>query len=216
MTTIKSIDRIRNFIDEYQKIEPLSTGHEVVNYSGELFNVDGSTGDPEEVEGHEGSSWKNLLINAAELSSSSCYVTNEEPPSGTSHPNFSVGGHMTPNSDGIVPVGGETYLMPLCKWHNHPARNGKRFQHTESRMILLKGYMQGELAVTFDMRRKGVSNAPYGLLYVDSIDGTWKHKFLTKSDLLGPNTLNLAPYVLFENTKSKEKAPVVKEVNLPG
>ena len=86
------------------------------------------------------------------------------PPGGTTHPGFSVGGHVTPNADGNVPTGGDCYLMPLCSWHNSTARDGQVFQHTQTQMLELSGYMQGEPAATFLARMPG--EAPLSLVFL--------------------------------------------------
>jgi len=59
---------------------------------------------------------------------------------------------MTTNINGIVTTGGVSYLMPLCKWHNHPARNDKAFEHDRTEMLLLRGFMQSDTALTFKWR----------------------------------------------------------------
>ena len=84
---------------------------------------------------------------------------------------------MTTNADGSVPVGGECYLMPLCSWHNHYTRTD-RFEHSETRMLKLTGYMESEIFATFSLRLP--SPQPFALLYFDTVDGTWKHKNISK------------------------------------
>lgn len=133
---------LSNFLDQWGQVELFSTGSQLVNYSGVLYNVDGSSDDP----GINGESWKGLLISNG--INSPCNVANDTP-DGNSHPNFSVGGHMTPNSDGRVEVGADTYLMPLCSWHNSKARDSIPFKLSRTLMLKLSGFMQGELAATF-------------------------------------------------------------------
>lgn len=155
-----------------------STGASVVNISGTLYNVDGSTPDPKRVPGYKDKSWKDLLIAKGIPSGSPCYITNAVP-AGTSHPEFSVGGHMTPSSDGNVSVGGSCYLMPECQWHNNKARDGIAFYHSETAMLQLTGYMQGELGATFQIRLP--CSEAFGLLY--NLEGDWQHQnFATKAD----------------------------------
>ena len=67
-----------------------STSFEVINYSGVLYNVSGSTGDPLAINGY--SSWKNLLVEGAGLANANCYVSSVAVPTDTSHDDFSVGG----------------------------------------------------------------------------------------------------------------------------
>jgi hypothetical protein len=137
----------------------LSTDWEVTDFAEDLYNVSGSTHDPE-----IGGNWLDLLRDARILDP--CYVTfplPEEP--GTSHPDKLVGGHMTTDPQGYVPIGGVSYLMPLCKWHNHIARNGIAFQHEKTRLLRLFGYMQGEPKATFMARAPGP--AVFRLVAVD-------------------------------------------------
>lgn len=123
-----------------------STGYTEVEYTGILYNVSGSSGDP-----HLGGSWKQLLESKG--IGGDCYVT-APVPSGqaTSHPQFSVGGHMTPDPHGNVGSGGICYLMPLCHWHNSTARDRTAFQHQQTRMLRLSGYLKGEFFGSFIAR----------------------------------------------------------------
>lgn len=155
-----------------------STGAVTVNFSGGLYNVKGSTPDPKKVPNHEGVAWKQLLIDYGISAANPCYVTN--PGAEGSHPDFSVGGHMTTSYDGNVPTGGSCYLMPLCYWHNSKSRDEVLFYHVRTAMLLLTGYMQGELAATFHLRLP--CSEPFGLLY--NIDGGWRHhNFATKEQV---------------------------------
>lgn len=141
---------LKDFATRYRHIELLSTGYEAVNYGGILYNVSGSSPDPK----IDGLAWRKLLISKG--IDGDCYVTEPLPDEdGTSHPGFDVGGHMTPNSDGHVPRGGISYLMPLCKWHNSTSRDGVPFEHDETEMLKLTGYMEGDLALTFAARLPG-------------------------------------------------------------
>ncbi|NOR62183.1 MAG: hypothetical protein GQ535_06790 [Rhodobacteraceae bacterium] len=193
-----------------------STGATTVNYSGTLYNVKGSTSDPY----IGGTKWKPLLIHYG--INSACYVTSPLPTkTGTSHPGFDVGGHMTPNTDGDVAIGGSCYLMPLCKWHNNTARDDTAFSHTNTLMLLLTGYMQGELAVSFMARLP--SNEPFSLAY--SSDGHWQHKNLSepeateiKTSGVSSNLLNckLEHYVLLErNVQGDQTTYEVRSSHLP-
>ena len=151
---------LKNFATRYRGIGLFSTGSRVVNYEGDLYNVKGSTDDPD-IDGH---SWKQLLIRSG--IDGDCYVTAPPPDRArTSHPGFNVGGHMTPNADGHVANGGICYLMPLCKWHNSTRRDGTPFEHEETEMLQLSGYMEGDIAVTFTARLPG--DASYRLVSVE-------------------------------------------------
>lgn len=158
---ILHLNRVKDFVATMKSKRMLSTGATVVHYSGVLYNVQGSTHDPKEVPGHEGLSWKSLLkINGIE---GNCYVS--EPRGEGSHPDFSVGGHMTPNQDGSV-SNGITFLMPLCYWHNSTSRDGIPFTLSENKMLRLTGYNLGELEATFKMRLP--NSKPYSVLYYNN------------------------------------------------
>lgn len=155
-----------------------STGATVVNISGTLYNVEGSTPDPKKVPGYKDKTWKDLLIGNGIPANSSCYITNAVP-AGTTHPYFSVGGHMTPSSDGKVPTGGSCYLMPECQWHNNKARDRTAFYHSETAMLQLTGYMLGELAATFQLRLP--CSEAFGLIY--NLEGDWRQQnFTSRAD----------------------------------
>jgi hypothetical protein len=151
---------LRDFAIRYHDIELLSTGFKVIDYAGVLYNVEGSTDDPD----IDGNNWKKLLIRNG--IDGDCYVTDPLPDrEGTSHPGFNVGGHMTPNADGHVPIGGNCYLMPLCKWHNSTSKDGTPFKHTKTKMLKLSGYMEGDIAITFAARMPG--DATYRLVSME-------------------------------------------------
>ena len=140
---------LSEFYTRHRDTELFSTGLRVVDYAGFLYNIEGSSPDPR----IDRLMWKQLLIrNGIE---EDCYVTDPLPDGETSHADFSVGGHMTPSDIGHVEPGGICYLMPLCHWHNNPARNRTPFEHTATRMLELSGYMEGDLAATFEARRPG-------------------------------------------------------------
>lgn len=143
MNQAQEIDQVRQFIQRYATVGFYSTGANLVDFSDDLYNVQGSTKDPKGVPDHEGVTWKNLLIRLGDLADASCYVTNATPDEGSSHPSFAVGGHMTPDSTGTVPVGDVSYLMPLCKWHNSTSRDGVAFEHTETKMLRTDGVYGG-------------------------------------------------------------------------
>lgn len=166
-------DRLADFVERYKTVKLLSTGAEVVEYHGKLYNITGSSDDPEIA----GASWKRLLIDHG--IDGDCFVKVTERQG--SHPQFNVGGHMTPNSDGKVEYGSECYLMPLCKWHNSTSRNGHAFELTQSRILKLYGYMQGELSLTFMARMP--SAAPFSLIY--ETNGAWHTRPVTDAEAGG-------------------------------
>jgi hypothetical protein len=140
---------LKAFFEQYDGLGLFSTSAKVVYFVDPLYNVSGSTRDPK----IGGQAWKQLLIDNG--INGDCYATTPQPGEGTSHSQFNVGGHMTPNEDGSVRVGGVCYLMPLCYWHNSPGRNGEAFEHTATKMLKLFGYKEGEPAATFLARMPG-------------------------------------------------------------
>lgn len=183
MQPIAGLKGVQNFIREAERSERLySTGANVVFISDDLYNVTGSTLDPPEVAGYLSAAWKQLLIGELGLSENDhCYVTNVTPPAGTSHPSFSVGGHMTTNPEGNVEPGEICYLMPLCYWHNSTARDGKRFEHSETKMLRLVGYMQGEILESFVTRLPAPER--FTMLYFEHQANQWKHQNLSVAEL---------------------------------
>lgn len=186
------LQKIMKFVERARENGIESTGATTVNYTGGLYNVDGSSGDPKKVPGYLGKSWKDLLI--AKGINGNCYVTNANPQPGTSHPGFDVGGHMTINASGEV-LDQTCYLMPLCSWHNNKARDGVLFTHKNTAMLHLSGYNQAELAVTFMLRLP--SNEPFAFLY-DTGEG-W-----TYEDLPDAHANNLTAEVLPRIGKGRE------------
>lgn len=174
MTTTNETDKVRAFITRYNGIRILSTGAQLVDFTGVLYNVTGSTDDPRRVDGHTGVSWKKLLNKYENFSEASCYVTSPLPAITSTHPDFLVGGHMTTNSSGVVELGGVTYLMPLCKWHNSTSQNGVAFEHLETRMLKLTGFMEGDTSITFDLRLDNQSQ--YTQLYFDKPNKNWVYR----------------------------------------
>lgn len=202
MTIQDDVKTLQTFVDLWQKAVPESTGANVIYYMGTVYNVEGSTQDP-----HIGRlTWKQLLILYG--INGNCYVDPSAAPGDSSHPGFDVGGHMTPNSTGYVPPGGECLLMPLCAWHNNPARDRQAFQHVETKMLKLTGYYQGELAITFVARLP--SDQPYSVIYADA-EG-WQTKNLSaelgKQVVAGnwpEDELGVTPthYILLERMRSR-------------
>lgn len=151
-------EQLKQFVAQFSGMRIQSTSAQVVSYTGGLYNVSGSTHDPK----IGGQTWKTLL--QAYGISGNCYANTPPPTGSTSHPAFSVGGHVTQNSNGSVSTGGQCYLMPLCSWHNSTARDGMIFQHTQTQMLKLSGYMQSEPAATFLARMPG--EAPLSLVFL--------------------------------------------------
>lgn len=150
------------FVKRHQGVNILSTGSKVVYYEGVLYNVEGSTDDPKITSG----GWKSLLLKNG--IDGDCYVTHPlpEPNKESTHNQFNVGGHMTPNADGSVISGGICYLMPLCHWHNSTARDRYPFEHDETKMLELSGYMEGDSLVTFLARSP--EGPDYQLISIES------------------------------------------------
>jgi hypothetical protein len=167
-----------------------STSAKKVTYTGVLYNVDGSTQDPK----IDGKTWKKLLESFG--IGGNCYVTNSG--AGGSHPDFSVGGHVTPNSDGSVKTGGICYLMPLCYWHNGKGQDGVAFTHSNNTMLELSGYMQSELAATFLARMP--SDEPYSIAFLR--DGAWDNANLTEEKAAGILAKHLAATELGTGTQA--------------
>jgi len=198
METEPGLQALREFVTRYGDHELRSTGAKVVNYSGKLYNVSGSKDDPK----IDGQNWKALLI--SEGIDADCYVADPlpKPTDTTSHPDFSVGGHMTANPDGSVSKGGTCYLMPLCYWHNSTSKNGIAFAHTQTKMLELSGYMEKDTALTFLARFP--AKEPISVIYSDH--GQWKQTRLSggqadvKAALLTEGKAAVEPshYVVFE------------------
>ncbi len=193
-----------------------STGASIINYSGVIYNVDGSTDDPHQIPGSIGYNWKKLLIQygIGIGLDNKCYVSDPLPNSESSHPSFSVGGHMTDNPDGIVEKGGISYLMPLCKWHNSTARNGVPFSLNNDVILELTGYMESESAAMFALRLP--SDKPYAALKL--VDGGWNPVNLSESELINRGNKKMiesevAPeyYILFERNSTDYSLTYVNE-----
>lgn len=167
-------DKIRAFLAMYRGSLIQSTRAQIVDFKDDLYNVTGSTPDPKAIPGFKGYSWTALLKSYPEFSGCNCYVTSPLVGANSSHPGFDVGGHMTPNSDGIVDKGAVSYLMPLCKWHNNPTRNGIAFKHTKTKMLELSGFMQGDVPLTFALR---LDDTPK-LLFLEPNSKRWDFKML--------------------------------------
>ncbi|KPF46227.1 hypothetical protein [Rhizobium sp. AAP43] len=206
---------LADFVSRYSGIHIESTSATPVNYSGVLYNVDGSTPDPK----IDGATWKQLLINYG--INSTCYVTSPLPGGSTSHPQFSVGGHMTANADGSVPTGGSCYLMPLCYWHNSTSNNGVAFQHTNTYMLQLSGYMQGELAATFLARMPGdaplrIVGADGNQLTIQPVDGPGLSAMKTPGMTDEPQLALPPHYIVFRQVEEAGRMRyVIEEVALP-
>lgn len=157
------LQQLVQFCATYNDMLLDSTSCEVVTFEGILYNVKGSSDDP-----RFGGSWKQLLMKHG--IGGSCYVSAPLPKAGESHhPDFAVGGHMTPNPRGRVETGGICYLMPLCHWHNSTARDGTPFQHQNTHMLMLHGYMKGEFFGSFISRLNDGSAGTLISLHGDSL-----------------------------------------------
>jgi hypothetical protein len=215
MSDNSETDAIMNFVRSVGTSGLESTGARVVEVKGYLYNVEDSTHDPKKVPGHEGKDWKSLLIDKGIPANSQCYVTNAPAPPGKSHPDFSVGGHMTTNQNGQVPKGGTCYLMPLCFWHNNSSRDRTAFQHTLDEMLELTGYMKGELALTFQVRLP--SSEPFALLF--SKDGVWNYRDVSQSEaesfVSDPSAIGTDHYVLIERVRGERTLHYIRNHNLP-
>ncbi|WP_299669815.1 hypothetical protein [uncultured Ruegeria sp.] len=204
---------VSEFVERWNHVGIKSTGAFRVNYEGVLYNVDGSSDDPR----INGQHWKELLqsrgINAP------CYVTNDTP-LGNTHPEFGVGGHMTPNEDGQVEIGADSYLMPLCHWHNHKNRDGVAFEHSETSMLRLTGFMQSEIAATFRARLPSLERHSIVFLRDDSwrsADLSEEQANATIEGCLSNDVLecHLKDYVLLERIdQAKDADYVIKKVVL--
>lgn len=215
---IEDLPAVLDFVKRTEAIGILSTGAKVVDYTGGLYNVSGSTHDPKAVKEHRGRAWKALLIEYGINAASECYVTGDVP-AGTSHPIFRVGGQMTPNEDGTV-TNGICYLMPLCGWHNSTSKNGVLFKHEHTKMLRLTGYLEGELEVTFKMRLPSAD--PYAMLF--QADGEWKFQNLSEKQLANvgkaalTKSLSTQPdhYVLFKRVREEKTHYALEDVKLLG
>lgn len=215
--TIPGLEQVRAFV-ELSRQHPLrSTGAQPESLSSDVYNVVGSTHDPKHVHDHENESWKQLLISFGIPASSNCYVTNSPATKGSSHPDFSVGGHVTTDAGGRV-HGGVCYLMPMCSWHNNSARDGIRFTHTSVQMLKLTGYMTGELAATFQLRLP--STEPFAILYYSKVDQRWKFQNVAQNPQENWEQLfdrGTAPevYVVVERLHDPQTTHNVKFAQLP-
>ena len=177
-------DKVRMFIRTHLDSTLFSTNATQVEIEEVVYNITGSTKDPKKIRDHEGKNWKELLISIAGLEDASCYVDNVRPGKPSKHPEFSVGGHMTTNPAGEVQEGGTSYLMPLCKWHNNPARNEMAFEHEHTTMLKLTGFMKGDTPLTFMMRLAGTEQRQ--MLYFDKMAKSWQSRSI--DDIEGTNS----------------------------
>jgi len=208
---LSSDEQVRGWKEKYEGYSFFSTDSNVITYNGILYNVSGSSTDPDEVHGCIGCSWRELLEKKIpETEGKYCYVENSKATDNSSHfktgPDYVVGGHMTTNKDGHVEVGGETYLMPLCKWDNSTSRNEEPFQVTSKRILVLEGYMLPEPYVTFAARLPAIQGNVFGLVYFDEKMGLWRHKDINSKqakNLSSANDEDPNQYILFEKSKNK-------------
>lgn len=210
MTNINESDEVRAFINKYAGVGLLSTGAQLVDYAGELYNVKGSTEDPKAVDGSRGATWKRLFNAYADFSDACCYVTSPLPGGASSHPEFAVGGHMTPNSSGIVQSGAVTYLMPLCKWHNSTSRDGIAFSHSKTKMLKLTGFMEGDSAITFALRLE--NSYAYTFLFFDPSSDSWAFRELSSAEV--STALSKSPALMSVGTHRQDYAIFEKRGDL--
>jgi hypothetical protein len=213
---IPGLQNVLDFVERSKGKGVESTGARVVTLAATFYNVDGSTDDPKRIPNHDGVRWKPLLI--ALGINRPCYVTHPIPGPGFTHPDFSVGGHVTTSSTGWVADGGTCYLVPMCSWHNHKNRDGVAFAHNETEVVELTGYNWGEPAALFQLRLP--SNEPYAVLYFSK--GSWE--FVNLSDEQAKNTSAFAKkitgdedpyYVLFERVRGERVLHHIRELSLP-
>lgn len=217
---LSSIEQMKKWMDQHPGPFIQSTGSKVIRYEGILYNVSGSTKDPDEVQGCKGCSWIDLLEKELPGSKAKmCFVENSKAGKGTSHFKTGwknvVGGHMTKNKDGHVEVGGTTYLMPLCKWDNSTCRNEEPFQVTDKNIVLLLGYMLPELYVTFAARLPAIGKNTFGLVYLDEERGIWRHKDIDTNKaktISSSNRLDPNQYVLIEKSNNSRDDCKIQEV----
>lgn len=184
-----------------------STSAEVVNISVDVYNVTGSHKDPPI--GRK--SWKRLLKDNGIYGP--CYVTNQTPdrPDTTHDQGKWLGGHMALTKDGVIPHGGTSYLMPLCAWHNSTARNRHNFEHNKTKMLKLGGFMEGQNAFTFHMRRKDLGE--YRVLHQEA--GDWRFKQVTSTDIKKSSltqkgaALMAQPHIILRLDPSKDTVTVL-------
>jgi hypothetical protein len=221
MSEILELDRLVDIVGRGEGATIQSTGATVVssaNYPEVLYNVTGSTHDPAAVPGSRGNSWIGLLRGNG-LGGGACNVISPLSDEETSHPKYQVGGHMTENQNGIVPYGGDSYLMPLCKWHNSTSRDEVPFRHQGKNIIRLSGYMQGELAESFVMRFP--SNYPMAMLYYDQGLSEWNHKNLSNEEAakiesgVDSEAVEIGAHILFERQAAERGVLKIKEINIP-
>jgi hypothetical protein len=117
-------------------------------------------------------SWRAHL--SAKAINRDCYVTAPAPIGKNKHPDFQVGGHMTPTEGGRVHEGVSCYVLPLCRYNNSQNENTPFEYAGNTRMQLRDGFMEGDLAVTFLARMPAAApNAPIreaaGEMRIDSL-----------------------------------------------
>lgn len=206
------IEQMADFVARFGGMSIKSTGARVIDYTGVLYNTSGSSPDPK----IDGKNWKALL--EFHGIGGNCYADTPVAGSGNTHPEFLVGGHVTPNQDGSAPRGGTTYLMPLCKWHNSVSRNGKAFHHEQTRMLELAGYLLGEPAGFFVARMSDHAELTAVVL---GEDGLALHNLVDRPDALakaitGAGAVSDLPHVLLRRHLLDGIATyTVEEASLP-
>ena len=149
-----------------------------------------------------------------------CYVTNQKPKKpNTSHDKGTwLGGHMALTKDGKIEPGGTSYLMPLCAWHNSTARDEKKFEHRKIKMLELGGYMEGQNAFTFHMRRRDLGE--FRILHQEPDEGWLIDQIapaeITKSTMSKKGSRLVAkPYMVLKLDASKNTPVSYTHLTLP-
>lgn len=206
---------LRTFLGNFGGATIESTDSKLHFHHGALYNVDGSSDDPK----INGESWKGLLIRNG--IDGECYVTNVPAPSDKSHPCFSVGGHMTTIESGKVPHGDISYLMPLCSWHNHYARNHEAFELRSPKILKLFGYQLAEPAATFMAR--AVDGPAYSMVSVAVSPDISKATTIARSKSVAPLLEGLSAvgkehtFIMFERLEKNGRVFYkICEANVPG
>lgn len=147
--------------------ELTSTSAKLITYTGgKLRNVKGSTPDRRDVDGNENESWRQLVINVSNGlidNNTPCYAIDPAAPAPTdcTHPQFKVGGHVTPDKNGNAweikdaqgnVIDRKCYLIPWCSWHNSTARDQYEYDINLKNVVELSGYTGKLNLITFMAR----------------------------------------------------------------
>jgi len=215
MSNVAGDARIQKWLNSPEEYRLFSTDwYTVEGFTDTLYNVEGSRNDPP-IDGYD--SWKDILVRGAGLHDSECYAPATVESKGSSHDadnNFMVGGHMTLSDVGDVPHGGTSYLMPLCKYHNHTTRNRVPFPVENKTVVALIGYMQGEHYATFAARLPPKEDKTFGLIY-KATDGVWSHRDLSESDAEKVDMTKYPRHILLKKSKEKGEFCSIANIRMP-